>query len=145
MFTVICIMILAYFIMGKRTDALLKKIKDYDWSGKINELYIKIQPYALKAGRAATRPLLQFYYVMRDEKTSTFDRVLIYAAIVYTISPVSLLPVSVYKLLGVLDEGAAMLYVYKKIKGMITPEINAMVEDTLNEWFGVEYEIIEDK
>lgn len=145
MFTVICIMILAYFIMGKRADALLEKIKDYDWRGKINELYIKIQPYALKVGRAATRPLLQFYYVMRDEKTSTFDRVLIYAAIVYTISPVSLLPVSVYKLLGVLDEGAAMLYVYKKIKGMITPEINAMVEDTLNEWFGVEYEIVEDK
>ena len=25
----------------------------------------------------------------------------------------------------------------------ITPEINAQVEDTLNEWFGVEYELIE--
>ena len=32
---------------------------------------------------------------------------------------------------------------YKKIKDKITPEINAKVEDTLNEWFGVEYELVE--
>ena len=25
----------------------------------------------------------------------------------------------------------------------ITPEINAKVEDTLNEWFGAEYELVE--
>ena len=32
-----------------------------------------------------------FYYVMADDKASTLDRVLIYAAIIYTISPVSIL------------------------------------------------------
>lgn len=53
------------------------------------------------------------------------------------------IPSSVYKLLGVLDDGVAMLYVYKKIKDKITPEINAKVENTLNEWFGVEYELVE--
>jgi len=53
-----------------------------------------------------------------------------------------LIPRSVYKLLGVLDDGAAMLYVYKKIKDKITPEIMMKVEDTLNEWFGAEYEIL---
>ena len=31
---------------------------------------------------------------------------------------------------------------FEKIKDKITPEINAKVEDTLNEWFGVEYEIV---
>lgn len=64
-------------------------------------------------------------------------------ALIYTVSPVSLIPSVVYKLLGILDEGVAILYVYNKIKGKITPEINAKVEDTLNEWFGVEYEMIE--
>lgn len=103
----------------------------------------KTCPYALKAGRAASRPLLQFYYVMDDENTSNMDRVLIYGAIIYTISPVTLIPSAVYKLLGVLDEGAAMLYVYKKIKEKITPEINRKVENMLNEWFGVESEVIE--
>lgn len=102
----------------------------------------KLRPWALKAGRVATRPLLQFYYVMDDDKTSTLDRVLIYAAIIYTILPMDLIPSTVYKLLGILDDGVAMLYVYKKIKDKITPEINAKVEDTLNDWFGVEYELI---
>jgi hypothetical protein len=37
-----------------------------------------------------------------------------------------------------------MFYVYKKIKDKITPAINLKVEETLNEWFGLEYEIIED-
>lgn len=54
-----------------------------------------------------------------------------------------LVPRAVFKFLGVLDDGVAMLYVYKKIKNRITPAINAKVEDTLNEWFGVEYETIE--
>ena len=103
----------------------------------------KLRPWALKAGRVATRPLLQFYYVMDDDNTSTLDRVLIYAAIIYTIIPMDFLPRSVFKFLGVLDDGVAMLYVYKKIKNRITPEINAKVEDTLNEWFGVKYELVE--
>ena len=143
MLTIICIMILAYCMMGKEIDSLLEKVKNYNWWGKINELYIKLRPYALKTGRTATRPLLQFYYVMADENTTTLDRVLIYAAIIYTISPVSLIPSAVYRLLGVLDEGAAIIYVYKKINDKITPEINAHVEDTLNEWFGVEYELVD--
>lgn len=79
---------------------------------------------------------------MKDEKTSTLDRILIYAAIIYTISPVSLIPSAVFKFIGVLDEGAAVLYVYKKIKGKITPEINAQVDETLDQWFGTRYEMV---
>ena len=137
-----CILILAYMVMGKDVNPLLERVKNIDWRGKINSLMNKLRPWALKAGRAATRPLLQFYYVMDDDNTSTLDRVLIYAAIVYTILPMDLIPSVIYKFLGILDDGVAMLFVYKKIKDKITPEINAKVEDTLNEWFGVEYELI---
>ena len=143
MLITISLLILVYMIMGKDISGLLEKVKNIDWRGKINSLMDKLRPWALKAGRVATRPLLQFYYVMDDEKTTTIDRVLIYAAILYTILPMDFLPRSIYKFLGVLDDGVAMLYVYKKIKDKITPEINAKVEDTLNEWFGVEYELIE--
>lgn len=143
MLITICLLILVYSILGKDIKPLLERVKNIDWRGKINALIGKLRPWALKAGRVATRPLLQFYYVMDDDSTSMLDRVLIYAAIIYTISPASLLPSAVYRLLGVLDEGAAILYVYKKIKDKITPEINAKVESTLNEWFGVEYEWIE--
>ena len=143
MLITISLLILAYLVMGKDVSGLLEKVKNIDWRGKINALMDKLRPWALKAGRVATRPLLQFYYVMDDDNTSTLDRVLIYAAIIYTIIPMDFLPRSVFKFLGVLDDGVAMLYVYKKIKNRITPEINSKVEDTLNEWFGVEYELIE--
>jgi uncharacterized membrane protein YkvA (DUF1232 family) len=143
MLITISLLILAYLIMGKDIKPLLERVKNIDWRGKINALMDKLRPWAVKAGRAATRPLLQFYYVMDDENTSTLDCVLIYAAIIYTISPVSLLPSAVYRFLGVLDEGAALLYVYNKVKDKITPEINAKVEDTLNAWFGLEYSWIE--
>ena len=139
----ISLLILAYLIMGKDISGLLEKVKNVDWRGKINALMDKLRPWAIKAGRAATRPLLQFYYVMDDDNTSTLDRVLIYAAIIYTIIPMDFLPRSVFKFLGVLDDGMAMLYVYRKIKNRITPEINRKVEDTLNEWFDVEYELVE--
>lgn len=129
--------------MGKDTTALQQRIKNLDLSGKIQSLMDKLRPWALKAGRVASRPLLQFYYVLNDPATSTLDRALIYAAIIYTIVPADLVPRAAFKVLGVLDDGVAMLYVYKKIKNRITPAINAKVEDTLNEWFGVEYEPVE--
>ena len=143
MLITISLLILVYMILGKDVSSLLERVKNIDWRSKIKALMDKLRPWALKAGRAATKPLLQFYYVMADEKTSTLDRVLIYAAIIYTIIPMDFLPRVIYKFIGVLDDGVAMLYVYKKIKNNITPEINAKVEDTLNEWFGVEYELIE--
>ncbi len=144
MLITISLLILAYLIMGKDIKPLLERVKNVDWNGKINALMDKLRPWALKAGRTATRPMLQFYYVMEDEKTSTLDRVLVYAAIVYVIIPIDFVPSSVYKFLGVLDDGVAMLYVYKKIKEKITPEINAKVKETLDEWFGVEYEMVEE-
>ncbi|MBP3550184.1 MAG: DUF1232 domain-containing protein [Alistipes sp.] len=145
MSTILCITILAYLIMGKDIKSLLEEAKSIDWRQKTSSLIDSIRPYALKAGRVVARPLLQFYYVLEDDKTSTLDRALIYAAIIYTISPVSILPSAIYKLIGVLDEGAAVMYVYKKVKDKITPTINAKVDHTLNDWFGVEYEMIKEE
>ena len=130
-------------IMGKDVKPLLNRVKNVNWRSNINTLMDKLHPWALKAGRVTTRPLLQFYYVMDDDNTSTLDRVLIYVPFIYTILPMDLIPSVIYKFLGILDDGVAILFVYKKIKDKITPDINAKVEDTLNEWFGVEYELIE--
>lgn len=140
---ILCITILAYLIMGKDISSLVERLKNVDWRSEISGLMDKLRPYALKVGRVASRPLLQIYYVLDDDNTSTLDRAIIFAAIVYTISPVSLLPASVYKLLGVLDEGGALFFVYKKVKSLITPDIDAKVNDKLHEWFGAEYEVIE--
>ena len=142
MTTILCITILAYCILGKDIKALMEQVGDVDWKRKADEVMAWLKPYAVKVGRVAAKPMLQFYYVMTDEHTSTLDRILVYAAILYTISPVSLVPSAVYKVLGILDEGAAMMFVYKKVKERITPDIDNKVEQTLNEWFGTEYELI---
>lgn len=142
MLITIALLTLIYMIMGKDVSSLIERLKSIDWRAKINSLMDKLRPWALKVGRVAARPMLQFYYVMDDENTSTLDRVLIYAAIIYTIVPTDFLPRSIFKFLGVLDDGVAVLYVYKKIKDKITPAINAKVEDKLNEWFGVEYVMV---
>ena len=143
MLITISLLILAYMIMGKDVKPLLEKVRNIDLGEKIKDLKKRMHPWAVKVGRAAARPLLQFYYVMDDEQTSTLDKVLIYAAIIYTIVPVDFIPKAVYKVLGVLDDGVAVFYVYKKIKARITPDVEAKVEETLNEWFGVEYELVE--
>ena len=74
MLITISLLILVYMIMGKDISSLLERVKNIDWYGKINTLMDRLRPWALKAGRVATRPLLQFYYVMDDDETSTLDR-----------------------------------------------------------------------
>jgi uncharacterized membrane protein YkvA (DUF1232 family) len=143
MLIAISILVLIYLVSGKDVKPLIEKVKSIDLKKKIKSLIEKLRPWALKVGRAAARPIMQFYYVMDDSKTSTLDKVMIYGAIVYIIIPHDLLPRSVFKLIGVLDDGAAALYVYRRIKDRITPEIRLRVEERLDEWFGVDYELVE--
>lgn len=143
MLIILCILILAYKMAGKDVSRLLRKVKRFEWKTTIIRLKETLYPHALKVGRTATRPLLQFYYVMSDKKCPTLDKALIYAALVYVISPVDILPRVVYRILGIVDDSLAMAYVYKKVKSKITPQINSRVDDTLNEWFGVEYTVVE--
>ena len=136
--TILCITILAYAIAGKDINGLLDKLKDVDWKGKSSDIFKKIGNYAKKAGRVATKPLLQLYYVLTMGETTTLEKALIVGAILYTILPFSLIPYKAHKILGLLDEGLAVLYVVKKVQHKITPEINAKVDETLNQWFGPE-------
>jgi hypothetical protein len=50
-----------------------------------------------------------------------------------------------YKLLGILDEGFAILFVVKKVRDKMTPAIENKVKDTLEEWFGPEYTVSDAK
>jgi uncharacterized membrane protein YkvA (DUF1232 family) len=134
--TIICITILAYAIAGKDINKQLDKLKGVDWKAKSSDVFGKIGNYAKKAGRVATKPLLQLYYVLTMGETTTLEKALIVGAILYTIMPVTLISFKAHKILGMLDEGLAVLYVIKKVQHKITPEIEAKVEETLNAWFG---------
>lgn len=139
MLTVLSITLLAYLIAGRSVEPLLRRLRRVDWRRKAGDLHCKIREYALRGGRAAARPLLQFYYVMTDDATPLVERAMIYGAIIYTVLPVSAIPQRLFRLLGVLDEGAAVLYVYRRVKSRITPAVEARVEATLEAWFGYEY------
>ena len=136
--TIICITILAYAIGGKDINKHLEKLKDVNWKSKSEDIFRKIGHYAKKAGRMATKPLLQLYYVLTMGETTTLEKALIVGAILYTVMPFSLISAKAHKILGMLDEGLAVLYVIKKVQNKITPEISAKVEETLNAWFGAQ-------
>ena len=138
MIITLCILLLAYHLIGKPVGRLLERLRNVDWKTQISQLWDKLKTYALKAGRVATKPILTFYYVMQDSETTTLDKALIYGAIAYIVIPADLLPRKVLGLLGILDDAAVIAYVYKKISGKITIEITNKVEDTLDSWFGAE-------
>lgn len=142
MFTTICILVFAYMVMGKPVDKLVEKVKNADWSAKYEELNSKIKTYARKAGIVAAKPLLTFYYVMTTPDLTWVDRIMIYGAILYIVVPDDLLPRRAFRWLGVLDDAAVAAFVYKKIQGRITPEIEAKVQETIDGWFGADYAMI---
>ena len=69
-------------------------------------------------------------------ETTTLEKALIVGAILYTVMPFSLISAKAHRILGMLDEGLAVVYVIKKVQNKITPEIDAKVEETLNAWYG---------
>ena len=142
MIITLCILLLAYHLIGKPVGRLLDRLRNVDWKTQFALLWDKLKTYALQAGRVATKPILTFYYVMHQTETTTLEKALIYGAIAYIIIPSDLLPRRTLSILGILDDAAVIAYVYKKISGKITIEITNKVEDTLDRWFGAEAVIL---
>lgn len=108
--------------------------------GGAEQLWQYIKIYAAKAGREATRVVLELYYVVRSPHTPALDKTLIIAALGYQLLPddKKLLSREKYGLLGLLDNGAALALAYNKVKARVTPEIDAQVNAILDQWFGYE-------
>ena len=136
LFGITCLLVLANYVLDKPVDHLLKNIGDVNWKEKTSDLWEKLKPYAKMAGRAVAKPVLTLYYVLKDGDLSISEKVMVYAAMIYVLSPWDMIPASVYSVLGMLDDGVAVSFVYKKISEKITDEIRFKVEETLNEWFG---------
>lgn len=135
MITITLILIFAYVVAGKDPKELIDKLKNVNLREKYADLSQRIKVYAKKAGRIAAKPLLIFYYVLKDDTLSSKDRMLIYGCILYVVSPINLIPQHVFKLLGVMDEATAIFVVIRKVSNNITPEIIQKAEATLAEWF----------
>lgn len=134
----ICILILLYSVLGKPAGALIGKLKEVNWQLHIKDAKDWIARYARKAGRAATRPLLQWWFVMKEENTTTVEKAMIYGALAYIIIPNDLIPRRIFRFFGVIDDAVIAAWLYKKIDSKLTQEMKDAVEDTLDEWFGSE-------
>ena len=108
--------------------------------GSAEQLWQYIKVYATKAGREATRVVLELYYVVKSPHTPMLDKTLIIAALGYQLLPdeKKILSRDKYGLLGLLDDGAALVLAYNRVKIRVTPQIEAQVDVILNQWFGVE-------
>ena len=108
--------------------------------GGAEQLWQYIKIYAAKAGREATRIVLELYYVVKSPHTPALDKTLIIAALGYQLLPddKKLLSREKYGLLGLLDNGAALALAYNRVKTRVTPQIEAQVYAILNQWFGSE-------
>ena len=108
--------------------------------GGAEQLWQYIKIYAAKAGREATRIVLELYYVVKSPHTPALDKTLIIAALGYQLLPddKKLLSREKYGLLGLLDNGAALALAYNRVKARVTPQIEAQVDAILNQWFGSE-------
>ena len=143
MIITLCILLLAYHLIGKPVGRLLDRLRNVDWKTQFALLWDKLKTYALRAGRVATKPILTFYYVMHQTETTTMEKALIYGAIAYIVIPADLLPRKVLGFLGILDDAAVIAYVYKKISNKITAKITNKVNDTLDQWFGAEAVVVD--
>jgi uncharacterized membrane protein YkvA (DUF1232 family) len=108
--------------------------------GGAEQVWQYITQYAAKAGREATRIVLESYYVVKSPNTPAIDKTIIIAALGYQLLPddKKLLSREKYGLLGLLDNGAALALAYNRVKARVTPQIEAQVDAILNQWFGSE-------
>ena len=84
-----------------------------------NALWDSICKWSRKAGRAATRPVLLMWYVMRSKETPRKDKWAIF--------------------------GSLLAVMVQKMSKYITPEMQGKADAQLDKWFPecVEYELIE--
>ena len=104
--------------------------------GSANQLWQYIKQHAVKAGREATRVVLELYYVLKAPTTPVWDKTIIVGALAYQLLPKDLLSLKKFGILGLVDNAATLVIAYKRVKHRITPEIKLQVENILGQWFG---------
>ena len=99
------------------------------------KLQEKLMPYAKKYGRVAAKPVLELYYVLREDSTPAQDKAVIALALGYLLLPSDILPLRKFGIFGLLDDTLSVSVVYKKMQKNITPAVSFKVEMTLDKWF----------
>jgi len=119
-------------------DSIIRRLKDIELPDMLTDIFGIIARNARILGRAATKQLLCLYYTLKEGELTGSEKAWIYAALVYVLVPGDLLPRRVFHLMGYTDDALALMYVIRKVKDKITPQILQKVEMQLDQWFGYE-------
>ena len=135
MILLICLTILVWSILGRPVEKLVGRLGSVDWKRYVDNAWRWMRDKAGHLGGAVVRKMLLLWYVLKDDSTSIIDRALILGSIVYIVSSTDLLPRASHHLLGICDDAAVLVYVYNKVKGKITPEMESEADAILRQWF----------
>lgn len=110
-----------------------------------NALWDSIRNWSRKAGRAATRPVLLLWYVMRSSETPRKDKWAIFASLAYLVFPIDILDAKRLPVIGWIDEIVSVAVMIQKMAKYITPEMQYKADAILDKWFPeyIRYELIE--
>ena len=132
----ICLLILIFSILKRPVGRLTALIRNVDWKQMAHGVRNRIVDYGKRVGRAGSRVVLQFYYVMQEGDLTATEKAMVYAGIIYIVVPRDLLPRKLLGWFGMLDDVGVSAWIIKRIGRSITPEIERKVEETLDNWFG---------
>ena len=121
----------------KIQTSIIKFLKNIDYQRIANNATSSlehIKQQALKGTKESTRMMLELYYVMLSDKTSKFNKLIIAGAFAYQFLPNDFLPKGDYGILGYFDNLSILYIAYKRVKKIVTPEIEQKVENTINSW-----------
>lgn len=131
-----CLIILFCALTGRDCRTELSKLKSVDWKEVRTKIWNNIVMYVSKGKKYALESILKFWFVVEDPNISTFDKALLYGAIFYLVSPISLIPTFIFNFFGIVDEIAIITFVMKRIKDRITPEMESKVQQKLQVNYG---------
>lgn len=122
---------------GKRKCMIMDRLDELKncLGRNFEKLQEKLMPYARRYGRAAAKPVLELYYVLREDSTPAKDKAVIALALGYLLLPSDILPLRKFGIFGLLDDTLSVSVVYKKMQKNITPAVSFKVEMTLDKWF----------
>lgn len=98
-------------------------------------LWKSICKWCRTAGRAAARPVLLMWYVMRSKETPLKDKWAIFGSLAYLVLPIDILDAKRLPVIGWLDEVVSLAVMVQKMSKYITPEMEALADAQLDKWF----------
>ena len=116
----------------------MKKIFDFEAYRRFfdsGNLWRKLARVAKRAGIKVVYMALVLYYVSRDPRVSSTDKMKIFGALGYFILPADLIPDAI-AVLGFTDDLAALTWAMYTASAYVTPEIEQRAVDKLHDWFG---------